>query len=139
MHTSHHIRILNFTTENVPSKYNQEHNSWLQIIYRLPQKINADVLEDGILADEHSFRNSTTFTQMLTGANKICQMPDEKATENSIRLSDDHRRRRRGAGGHVPPKLRKIFFGQLCKIRAFFTQKNRVKFRKFVNFLGKYH
>jgi len=42
--------------------------------------------------------------------------------------------------GHVPPKIREIFFGQLqCKIRAFFSSKNHVKFGNFVNFSGKYH
>jgi len=41
-------------------------------------------------------------------------------------------------GARVPLKFGKIFFGQLCKIRAFFGQ-NRAKFGNFVNFSGKYH
>ena len=39
----------------------------------------------------------------------------------------------------MPPKSGKIFFGQLlCKIRAFFSGKNPVKFGNFVNFSGKH-
>jgi len=46
-----------------------------------------------------------------------------------------------GQGGHVPPKIRaKVFFGQLLrKILAFFSGKNHVKFRNYVNFSGQYH
>ena len=53
-----------------------------------------------------------------------------------------YRRRRRGRGGgaHVSPKIRdKIFLGQLlCKIPIFFWQ-NRVTFGNFVNFSEKYY
>jgi len=38
-------------------------------------------------------------------------------------------------GGTCPPKFGKL----LCKIRAFFGQKNHIKFGNFVNFSGKYH
>jgi len=37
-----------------------------------------------------------------------------------------------------PPNSGKIFFGQLCKIRAFFREKH-VKFGNLIKFSGKYH
>jgi len=67
----------------------------------------------------------------------------EKKTDvkhGSVLVCLFHRCRRRGHGGHVPPKIREqICFGQLlCKIRAF-SGNNHVKFGNFVNFFSKYH
>ena len=51
-----------------------------------------------------------------------------------------HRRRRRGQGGHVPPKIgENIFSGNYYVKFGHFSGKNQEKFGNFVNFSGKYH
>jgi len=51
-----------------------------------------------------------------------------------------HRRRRRGQGGHEPPKIREnIFSGNYYVKFGHFLGKNHVKFGNFVNFSGKYN
>jgi len=50
----------------------------------------------------------------------------------------NHRRRSRGAGGHVPHKIwEKYFLGNYCVKCGHFSGKNHVKFANFVNFFGK--
>jgi len=50
-----------------------------------------------------------------------------------------HRRRRRGAGGTCPPKIREKYFSGNYYVKfGHFSGKNHAKFGNFVNFLGKY-
>jgi len=51
-----------------------------------------------------------------------------------------HRRRRQGAGGTCPPKIRKkIFSGNYYVKFGRFSGKNHVKFGNLVNFSGKHY
>ena len=58
----------------------------------------------------------------------------------SQKSSPPHRRRRRGQGGHVPPKIREEYFSGNYYLKfGYFVGKNNVKFGNFVNFSGKKH
>jgi len=51
-----------------------------------------------------------------------------------------HRRRRRGQGGTCPSKFGRIYFSGNYYVQfGHFSGKNRVKFRNFVNFSGKWN
>jgi len=51
-----------------------------------------------------------------------------------------HRRRRRGQGVHVPPKILEIYFSGNYYVKFWhFSGKNHVKFGNFVKFSGQYH